>query len=90
MVRKNPQTGDYLLDFIISEGNGDHASVVELNAYRYKNYTDNAGHKGVLLFALSKRAYGNDVRPFLKDLRTQRQNIIKAIAITDFPAVEIK
>ncbi len=90
LVQKNEKNGEYLLDFIMSDGGGGKASVVELNAYHYKNYTDKAGHKGVLLFALSKRAYGNDVMPFLRNLKSERQNIIKTMAEASFPPVEVK
>jgi hypothetical protein len=90
MVQKNAQKGEYLLDFILSEGNADAVSIVELNAYRYKNYTDNAGHKGVLLFGLSERAYDADVMPFLKNLTDERRDIMKRITQDDFPEVEVK
>jgi hypothetical protein len=90
MVQKNQQTGEYLLDFILSDGSGDALSVVELNAYRYKNYTDKAGHKGVLLFGLSKRAYDDDITPFMRNLKNERMDIIKTVAQGDFPVVEIK
>ncbi len=90
LVQKNEKTGEYLLDFIMSDGGGGKSSVVELNAYHYKNYTDKAGHKGVLLFALSKRAYGDDVMPFLRNLKSERQNIIKTMAEASFPGVEVK
>jgi hypothetical protein len=90
MIKKNPQNGEYIMDFILSEGTGSNISTVELNAYRYKNYTDKGGHKGVLLFALSKRAYGDDVAPFIRNLKFERQDIIKAITDADFPGVEVK
>jgi len=90
MVQKNEKTGEYLLDFIMSDGGGDNTSVVELNAYHYKNYTDKAGHKGVLLFALSKRAYNGEVTAFFNNLKFERQNIIKTMAEASFPGVEVK
>lgn len=90
MVQKNPKNGEYLLDFILSDGDGHRVSTIELNAYRYKNYTDKTGHKGVLLFALSKRAYGDDVELFLANLKFERQNIIKTMAEPNFPPVELK
>lgn len=90
MVQKNQQTGEYLLDFILSDGSGDALSTVELNAYRYKNYTDKAGHKGVLLFGLSKRAYDGDISPFMKNLKNERMDIMKRITQNDFPEVEVK
>ncbi|MCR8558320.1 hypothetical protein KXD93_11725 [Mucilaginibacter sp. BJC16-A38] len=90
MVQKKSETGEYLLDFILSDGDGRNMSTVELNAYRYKNYTDKAGHKGVLLFGLSKRAYDDDVTPFMRNLKNERMNIINAVAKSDFPRVEVK
>jgi len=89
-VQKDKDKGEYLLDFILSEGDGRTVNIVEWNAYRYKNYADKAGHKGILLFGLSKRAYGNDVTDFLKDLRTARMYALQTFTQYDFPAVEVK
>ncbi|MFN3406103.1 MAG: hypothetical protein ACK40G_18555, partial [Cytophagaceae bacterium] len=52
-VLDNKKTGEFLLDFLISEGDGD---IIEWNAYRYKNIITPKG-KGVMLFSYSFRSF---------------------------------
>lgn len=86
-VITNEQTGEALLDFIISarDENGDY--IAEWNAYRYAPLE---GATGTLLFAISHRAYGNDeVRGFLGSLRTVRPDQINKLAQAALPAVTL-
>lgn len=56
-VMNNVKTGEYLPDFLLSVNAPDGTiSIIERNVYHYKTFTDNNGHKGVLLFAVSTRA----------------------------------
>jgi hypothetical protein len=90
LLRENKATGEYLLDFILSSGDAGHVNVVEFNGYRYENYADKTSHKGVLLFGMSKRAYGDDVTPFLKDLKNSRNDMLKALTEYSIPPIDIK
>lgn len=82
-VIENKATGEYLLDFIMSEG-----SVVEWNAYRYSALTDKSGKTtGIRLFAISKRSYGNASTAFLKALKTERQKDIAVLAAYKLPEI---
>ncbi|MVM37187.1 hypothetical protein GO730_05265 [Spirosoma sp. HMF3257] len=47
-----PKTGEYLLDFLLSQvaPDGKSQSIVERNVYRYKQFSDPSGKKGILLF----------------------------------------
>jgi len=88
---KNPDKKDnYILDFLLSAGENDKINVIEWNGYHYQNYTDKAGHKGVLLFGISKRAYGADVTPFLQGLRAFKGEQLKVLVQYEAPKVEIK
>jgi hypothetical protein len=86
-VIENKSKSEYLLDFVISESAGNKMSVVEWNAYRYVNL--NAGGKGVLLFAYSRRAYGDNVSTFLTSLKTERVKDVKYLAAYKIPGVKI-
>ena len=86
-VIENKGKGEYLLDFVISESAGNKMSVVEWNAYRYINL--NAEGKGVLLFAYSRRAYGNNVSTFLTSLKTERVKDVNYLAAYKIPGVKI-
>jgi hypothetical protein len=85
-VLQNKETGQILLDFIISDDvNG--RSIVEWNAYRYTPHTGKDGKKGVMLFALSRRAYDDDIAGFLKSLRPLRVTYINVVAHHTLPAI---
>jgi hypothetical protein len=89
-IIKNPSTGEYLLDFVYSQSTGNKTSVVEWNAYRYVSLKDKSVSNGVLLFAYSKRGYGDAVTNFLKTLKTGRQADINMIAAYKIPGVKLK
>jgi len=89
-VIENKATGEYLLDFIMSQSTGGNPSVVEWNAYRYTKLKDKSGKTGILLFAISKRSYGNATTGFLKDLKTERQKDIAALAAYKIPDLVLK
>jgi len=84
------KTDEYILDFIMSEGNGQKLSVVEWNAYHYGSYTDKNGHKGVLLFGVSHRAYDDQIMPFMHSLGVYRNNVLKVLSKYTIPEIQIK
>jgi hypothetical protein len=79
---------EYLIDFLQSEGPA--AEVVEWNAYHYKTFTDKSGRTGVLLFGISRRAHGEQVRPFLIGLKTERIKLRNGLNAHPFPDISIK
>lgn len=87
-LMQNQKTGEVLLDFILSAGSPQR--IVEWNAYRYGPYRGSDGEQGVVLFAVSQRAYGDDdARVFLRDLKDKRMATIGAFARLPVPAVSI-
>jgi len=89
-IIKNEQTGEYILDFVMSESSDDYVNLVEWNGYHYKPYTDKAGHKGVLLFGISHRAYGDDTMGFLRNLKTYRGDVLKKLMAYPMPEIQIQ
>ena len=87
-VIRNPTTGEYLIDFVISQGTGANA-IVEWNVYRYVKLKEKTGKKGVQLFALSKRAYGTATTAFLKQLTTDRSADINAMVAYKVPELKL-
>jgi hypothetical protein len=82
---ENPKTGEIIVDFILSDGD-----IVEWNAYRYAAWKGDDGKRGVILFGISRRAYGDDVDAFLATLKAARPADIDALAKADMPAVVLK
>lgn len=89
-VMKNEQTGDYILDFVMSEESSNRINIIEWNGYHYKPYTDKAGHKGVLLFGVSHRAYAGNTTKFLRGLSNYRMEVLKKISVYPMPEILVK
>lgn len=79
-VSTNKATGELLLEFTLSQGNGDANTIVEWNVYRYSSFI---GKNSSLLFSLSKRGYGQGIPAFTKDLNTN-----SARYFSDFTALK--
>lgn len=83
------KNGEYLLDFLLSANSADgkRVEIAERNVYRYKIFTDKSGKKGVLLFAVSVRSYGNDIDAFLKALKAGKSALLNEVAQYSIPVV---
>ena len=88
---RNPKTGEYMLDFIMTANANDGSiSIIERNVYRYRNFTDKAGNKSVMLFGVSSRAYGADAaNQFLISLKRNRKDLISKVAQFKIPDIKI-
>ncbi|KQB43673.1 hypothetical protein RCH33_159 [Flavobacterium daejeonense] len=84
-ITTNSKTGEYMIDFLMSSGN-----IVEWNAYRYIKSVDSKNNPTILLLALSKRAYGNDINTFLTGLRSSRIDFINLIWNYKLPTINFK
>lgn len=84
MFQKN---GEYIIDFIVSANATDgKAEIVERNVYRYKTL---AGQPGIILFAMSTRAYGNEIDKFLVNLKSTKSILVNAVAKFVIPAIKL-
>jgi len=83
--------GEVVLDFLVSENTpaGKYLSIVERNVYRYKSVVDKNGQKGVLLFGVSERAYGDDIDKFFPNLKAHRFDLINLVGAFDMPEITI-
>ena len=89
-VIQNKQSGETLLDFLISERTPQGAAIAEWNAYRYVPRKAADGRAGVMLFAISQRAYGDaDIKDFLGKLKTARPAAINRVAQHKLPALRV-
>lgn len=89
-VVKSQDGNEYILNFIMSEGNSDTLSLVEWSAYDYKPYTDKAGHKGILLVGISHRAYGDNITPFLRSLKKYKDEQVRKLTVYPTPEIQLK
>jgi len=87
-ITQKPGGTEYMVDFILSESVNGKMSIAEFNIYRYKQ-VQLGTKKGILVYAYSKRSYGNDITGFLKKLKTDRTTLLNAMAATEMPVVSI-
>jgi hypothetical protein len=87
----NPKTGEYMIDFLLSQNtpDGKDISIAERNVYRYIPFADKAGKKGIILFAISTRSYGDKIQPFLVSLKSKKSDLVNKIAQYKFPELKI-
>ena len=88
-VREDKETKEFILDFMMSEGAGE-STILEWNVYRYKNYEDAGGNKGISLFSLSKRGYGIEVAQFGPDIRDNRPRYMVEFLGLPRPSINLK
>ena len=86
----NSKAGEYMIDFLISDdAPGGIPGILERNVYRYKEFVDKSGQKGILLFGVSIRSYGDDIKSFLTSLKSTRNNLITEVAKFTLPKINI-
>lgn len=87
-VNENKDKKEYVVDFIVSETKNNIVETIEFSAYRYKLV--NVGNRNALLvYAYSKRAYGSKGEPFLRSLKNDRLDYLRAVTSTELPAVTL-
>lgn len=84
---RNPKNGEVVLDFVLSAKGPKGEDVVEWNAYRYAAWRSKGGESGVLLFGITRRAYGDNATDFLRGLKSMRPAEVKALAGYTLPVV---
>lgn len=87
-IRK--KNGEYILDFLISEGNEYNLKLLEWNAYHYKGYVDKAGNKGILMFGYSHRAYNADAEQFISYFAEYRSKFMTTLSTYPVPEIQLK
>lgn len=88
-ITESPDGKEYMVDFILSESKGEEMTIAEFNVYRYKETDLGNNQKGLLVYAYSKRSYGDGITPFLKNLKDEKINYLNEMALTSIPVVII-
>ncbi|WP_242927304.1 hypothetical protein [Pontibacter vulgaris] len=88
-VNESPDGKEFIVDFILSDKKNDKIAIVEFNVYRYKQIETGADKKAILVYAYSSRSYGDNIIPFLKNLKTDRTHYLKEMIAADLPSIKI-
>ena len=70
--------GEYIIDFLVSDGADGMLNVVEADIHHYKPVVVD-GKKAIHLNFYSRRAYGDDIIPFLESLKEKKVDWIKEL-----------
>ena len=88
-VTESPDGKEFMVDFLLGESKGDKMTIIEFNIYHYKQVDLGDKKKGILVYAYSKRAYGDDITPFLKNLRKDRTDLLNVMIGSEMPTVKL-
>src|SRR5206468_2516626 len=89
-VLSNNATGEKMIDCLIGQtAPDDRNSLVERTVFRFKSVKTKSGQRGVLLFAVSTRAYGKDIDPFLIKLKTDKPILVNEVAQFSLPEITL-
>ena len=80
--------GETIIDFLISANSedGKELLIVERNVYRYKKIKTKKTN-GILVFAVSERAYDNDINDFFKELNKNKNSLIIKVGNLEIPEI---
>ncbi|WP_333601007.1 hypothetical protein [Flavobacterium sp.] len=88
-VNVSPDGKEYIVDCLLSQSQGDKLTIVEFNAYRYTQIPLGANKTGILVYAYSKRSYGDAVTNFLKQLGDDRAAMLHTMMYAIVPPITI-
>lgn len=88
-VHETSDSKEMIVDFLLGESMDDIMTITEFNVYRFKEIAISRKKKGIMVYAYSKRAYGEDIRPFMKALKADRMTYLDQMNSTEVPAVKI-
>ncbi len=85
---QNDETGEFVLDFLLSAKDENGEFILEWNGYRYAE-AEFDGQRGSILFAISERAYGNEAsEAFLGNLREFKAQRTLDLSKADLPELD--
>lgn len=78
-----------VLDFLLSGSSDTGEAIVEWNGYRYTRAEGDGVTAGVWLVGISRRAYGDDITPFIAQLdQTRTADVESLVGLTGVPPDE--
>ncbi|CAN5571249.1 hypothetical protein BH10BAC3_BH10BAC3_16800 [soil metagenome] len=88
-VIESPDGKEFMVDFLLSESKNDLMEIVEFNIYHYKQVELGGNKKAILVYAYSKRSYGDEITPFLKHLKTERMEMLNTMIAAQVPVITL-
>jgi hypothetical protein len=89
-VNESPDGKEFLVDFLLGESKNDEMTIVEFNVYRYKQIEISKKKKAIIIYAFSKRSYGEDITEFFKTFQSDRIDYLNEMISIDIPTTTIR
>ncbi|WP_046245495.1 hypothetical protein [Hymenobacter terrenus] len=87
-VTEGPGGKEFIVDFLLGVNTTEVSTIVEFNIYRYKQVDLGKQKQGIVIYAYTKRAYGDQVTPFLKNLRQDRPALLNKMITAPIPTLK--
>jgi hypothetical protein len=88
-VSESPDGKEKIVDFLLGESKEDNLTIVEFNVYRYKQILIDKKKKAIIVYAYTKRSYGNEIKSFLKSLDDYKTQYLNEMISAEIPTVKI-
>ena len=85
----NPDSQEYMIDFLCCESKDNLMTLVEFTIYRYKQVFITVNQKALLIFAYSKRSYGEEITSFFETFEDDRLSLLNLMILSEVPDVTI-
>ena len=89
VVNESPDGKEFMIDCLFGESKADKMTVVEFNVYKFKQIDLGGDKMGILIYAYSKRSYGDHITKFLKSLKNTRTEYLNVMIEADIPPIRI-
>jgi hypothetical protein len=89
-VNESVDGKEFLIDFLLGENKDNKMTIVEFNVYRYKQIQISSKQNAIIVYAYTKRGYGNDITTFFETLENEKINYLKRMFSTKIPTVTIE
>lgn len=88
-IISSPDKSEYIVDFLMSEGDSKTIHTAEFNVYKYSKITLGTNKSAIILYGYSSRVYGDEITPFLQALKNERTAPINEMISAKIPSVKI-
>lgn len=89
-ITESPDGKEFIVDFLLGESKENKMTIVEFNVYHYKQIEISKNKKALVVYAYSKRSYGDDITNFFKTLKDDRKICLNQMISSDIPTLSIK
>jgi len=88
-VNESPDSKEFMTDFLLSESKDDKVIILEFNIYRYKQIEISNNKKAIVVYAYSKRSYGDDIPAFFRTIKQDRISYLNEMISTAIPVISL-